>query len=149
MILLNNTNNESFMDENDIRKIDNKLTMFSNMYNIGDHGENIYSIPIYRDDEGDMILQIGIKSGTGYNVSINLAFIEIEKSDYSYRENASIYRAFKKLEKYRTALLEAIDEAISDKSKFGTCIITIGDPDLEAENYNIKTSYVDGTTEKK
>ena len=72
MILLNNTNNESFMDENDIRKIDNKLTMFSNMYNIGDHGENIYSIPIYRDDEGDMILQIGIKSGTGYNVSIKI-----------------------------------------------------------------------------
>lgn len=150
MILLNFTNKYSLMETKDeITKAagDSKISMFSNMYNIGNNGEYLSRITLDIDKDVEiksayMNLQMIIE--TPYSArTIALAHIRIDEWDHSSigKTNSAIFETFKKLEKYREELLWTINRAIktTGNSISSTAIIIIADPNFDTKEYNITT----------
>lgn len=145
MILLEYTNKYDMVNkEGTIGFTTKRLPMFSIMYNIGDDGEYISNIEILSDiDNGRVLIQMNIETYTNSN-SFILVEDEIACTTSVDKYNLYAIESFKKLEKYREELLKVINMVIHETKYSGvyrTAIITIGEPDFDAGEYNIMLRY--------
>ena len=146
MILLNFVND--YKSEKEATKDVNNdiIYLYSNMHNIGDHGEYIRDITLKVNGANDEVyLQMTI-CNLGTTTTFALARCTADKSSMITINdiNTFISESFMKLKKYRTRLLETIDRAIHSVNNSGiyrTYIITIRDPDLDADEYNINLTH--------